>query len=99
MQKIIAYFQTLEQHLVQRTAILVGGMMLLWLLEGAIPLLLMSYKKNKSKHAAVNLSFTVIHLVFHTGFAVLIVLICDWCRRTGFDFSSWFHMGVAGNIV
>ncbi len=99
MQKIIAYFQTLDHHPVQRMVILVGGMMLLWIMEGAIPLLSLSYKKNKSKHAAVNLGFTVIHLIIHTGFAVLIVLICDWCRRVGFGFSSWLHAGVICNII
>ena len=69
-ERIISYFETLDQHPLQRLAILSGGLLLLWLIEIAIPLLVMRYKKNKLRHAAVNFSFTVIHLIIHTGLAV-----------------------------
>ena len=88
LHNAILYFQTLDQHPLQRLALLVGGMLLLWLVEGAIPLLTLHYRKNKVKHAAVNLSFTVIHLVIHTGFAVLIIFLSDWCAAKGFGLSA-----------
>ena len=56
-QDIINHFQTLEKHPLERMAILVGGLLIFWLIEGAIPLLPMHYKKNKLRHAAVNLGF------------------------------------------
>ncbi|MGI8634892.1 MAG: hypothetical protein ACR2KZ_05770 [Segetibacter sp.] len=59
-------------------------MLLLWFIEGAIPLLSLTYQKNKVRHATVNLSFTAIHLVIHTGFAVVIVLLSDWTKVVGF---------------
>jgi hypothetical protein len=44
-------------------AFLVGGLLLFWIIEGAIPLFQPQYKKNKFRHAAVNFSFTLIHVV------------------------------------
>jgi hypothetical protein len=47
-------------------AFLVGGLLIFWIIEGSIPLVKMSYKKNKLRHAGVNFSFTIIHLIIHT---------------------------------
>ena len=73
------YFDTLENHPVQRMIFLVGGLLIFWILEGAIPLIHLRYKKNKFRHASINLVFTAIHLVIHFGIAVLIVMLSDWC--------------------
>ena len=99
LQHILDYFQTLEKHPVQRMIILVAGMLLLWLLEGAIPLITMQYKKSKWRHASINFSFTVIHLIIHTGFAVIIVLISDACKRNGFGIVNWLHASVFWTII
>ena len=96
---VISYFQTLDQRPVERMAILVGSMLLLWIIEGAIPLLAMRYKKNKVRHAVVNISFTVIHLIIHTGLAVFIILLSDWCRNNQFGLIYWFNLSTAGNII
>jgi sterol desaturase/sphingolipid hydroxylase (fatty acid hydroxylase superfamily) len=79
--------------------LLVGGMLLLWLIEGAIPLISLQYKKNKWRHASVNLTFTVIHLIIHTGFGVLIVLLSDACKKAGFGLVNWLNASVLGTIV
>jgi len=97
--KIISYFSTLEQRPLERMAILVGGLMLFWVIEGAIPLLRLRYRKSKLRHAVVNFSFTVIHLVIHTFLAILIVLISDWCAATGFGLVYWTGAGTLGTIV
>ena len=99
LQNVINYFSTLENHPVQRMVILVGGMLLLWMIEGAIPLVTLQYKKNKMRHAAVNLSFTLIHLVIHTGFAVLILILSDWAKANHFGFVYWFNLGVGMTIL
>lgn len=91
---IIEHFQTLEQRPLERMAILVGGLLLFWIIEGAIPLLPLSYKKNKLRHAGVNFVFTVIHLIIHTGLAVLIVKLSDWCKESSFGVVYWVHAGV-----
>ena len=98
-QRILDYFQTLEHRPLERLLFLVAGMLLLWLVEGAIPLLQLQYRKNKIRHAAVNLSFTAIHLAIHTGFAVLIVLISDWTKSSGFGLTHWFRTSVVTSII
>jgi sterol desaturase/sphingolipid hydroxylase (fatty acid hydroxylase superfamily) len=98
-EKIIDHFQTLESRPVERMILLVGGMLLLWLIEGAIPLISLQYKKNKWRHASVNFTFTVIHLIIHTGFGVLIVLLSDACNRANFGLSDWMSASVLGSIV
>lgn len=79
--------------------LLVSGMLLLWLIEGAIPLIALQYKKNKWRHAAINFSFTVIHLIIHTGFAVLIVLLSDACKEAGIGISNWLNASAFDAIV
>ena len=42
--KIIEHFSTLEHRPLERTSLLVAGLLIFWIIEGAIPLLPMSYK-------------------------------------------------------
>ncbi len=96
---VINYFQNLEQRPMERLLFLVAGMLLLWLVEGVIPLLALQYRSNKVRHATVNLSFTAIHLVIHTGFAVLIVVLSDWAKANDIGIIHWLHASVAGGIL
>ncbi|HQV55427.1 MAG: sterol desaturase family protein [Chitinophagaceae bacterium] len=98
-QSIVEHFQTLEQRPLERMIILVGGLLLFWIIEGAIPLLSLNYKKNKIRHAAVNFGFTVIHLIIHTFLAILIVLIADWCQLHSFGLVHWFNASVGLTIL
>jgi sterol desaturase/sphingolipid hydroxylase (fatty acid hydroxylase superfamily) len=98
-QQLLDYFGTLEQRPLERTLFLVAGMLMLWLIEGAIPLISLQYKKNKLRHATVNFSFTVMHLIIHTGFAVLIILISDFCKASGFGLSQWLNASSVWTIV
>lgn len=43
----INYFQDLEQRPAERLALLVGGLLFFWILEGAIPLVQLPYQKGK----------------------------------------------------
>lgn len=97
--RIIEYFSTLENRPVERMAFLVGGLLIFWLIEGAIPLLPLSYKKNKAQHAVVNFSFTIIHLVIHTFLAILIIRLSDWCKAENFGLVYWLNTNVLGTIV
>ena len=96
---VLDYFSTLEQRPLERMAILVGGLLLFWIIEGAIPLLPMRYKKNKLNHAAVNFGFTVIHLIIHTLLAILIVKLSDWCLDAKFGLAYWFNANVFMTII
>lgn len=96
---MIDYFQTLESRPLERMAILVGGLLFFWIVEGAIPLFPLRYKKQKINHALVNLGFTVIHLIIHSFLAILIVLLSDWCRSQQFGIIYWTGASVALTIV
>jgi len=96
---IIEYFSTLEQRPLERMAFIVGGLLIFWIIEGSIPLLPMSYKKNKIRHAAVNVSFTLIHLAIHTVLAIIIVLLSDWCRENHFGLVYWLNANTLGTVV
>jgi sterol desaturase/sphingolipid hydroxylase (fatty acid hydroxylase superfamily) len=88
---IIEYFQNLEQRPLERLLLLVAGMLLLWIMEGAIPLFSLSYRKNKWRHASINLSLTLVHLIIHTGFAVFIILLSDAAKAYKFGLVYWLH--------
>ncbi|HYM93705.1 MAG TPA: sterol desaturase family protein, partial [Chitinophagaceae bacterium] len=92
--RIINYFETLEDHPVIRLAFLIGGLLFFWIIEGAIPLFPLHYKKNKLRHASINFVFTIIHLIIHTAIALLIVLLSDWSKQNSFGLVYWFHATV-----
>lgn len=97
--RVVDYFSTLDERPLERMAMLVGGLLVFWILEGAIPLLPLSYKKNKLRHASVNFAFTVIHLVIHTFLAILIVMLADWCLHEQFGLVYWFHASILASII
>ena len=97
--ELIQYFQSLEQHPLQRMIFLVGGLLFFWIIEGAIPLLPLNYKKNKWKHAGVNFAFTVIHLIIHTFLAIIIIRISDWCLQNKFGIVYWFNAGTLLTVI
>ncbi len=98
-ENILQYFQTLEKHPIERMAILVGGLLFFWILEGVFPLLSPKYKKTKLRHAGINFVFTVIHLIIHTFLAVIIVLLADWCKASGFGIVYWTNANVLMTII
>lgn len=97
-QNIIDHFQTLEHRPLERMIFLVGGLLIFWVIEGAIPFLPMHYKKNKTQHAAVNFGFTVIHLIIHTFLAILIVKLSDWCSNNRFGLLQWLNLKTGATI-
>ena len=98
-ESIIEHFSTLEKRPLERMAFLVGGLLLFWIIEGAIPLLPMHYKKNKLRHAGVNFLFTIMHLILHTGLAVFIVMLSDWCRNQNFGIVYWLDTSVLMKVI
>lgn len=95
---LLQHFQTLEQRPIERMAILVGGLLFFWILEGSFPLLSSNYKRNKLTHAGVNFIFTVIHLIIHTLLAIVIVLVANWCSAQKFGLVHWLQASVLTTI-
>lgn len=96
---IIDFFSDLEKRPLTRMAFLVGGMLFFWILEGAIPLLTLRFRKTRLRHAGVNFGLTVIHLIIHTGLAVVIILISDWCAAHQFGVVYWTGSGILATIL
>jgi len=99
LENIITYFSTLEQRPLERMALLVGGLLFFWIIEGSIPLIQMNYKKNKWHHAAVNFGFTIIHLIIHTFLAIIIIKLSDWCLNNHIGLVYWFNASIIGTII
>jgi len=98
-ESIIDHFATLEQRPVERLSLIIGGLLLFWIIEGAIPLFPLHYKKSKGRHAVVNIGFTVIHLVIHTLLAAVFILTSDWCKSAGFGLVYWLNSSVLGAVI
>jgi sterol desaturase/sphingolipid hydroxylase (fatty acid hydroxylase superfamily) len=98
-QDIINHFQTLEQRPLERMAILVGGMLFFWILEGAIPFLPLRFKKTRTNHAAVNFTLTVLHLIIHTFLAIIIIKLSDWCSANQFGVVQWLQTGTLATVL
>ncbi|MEY3433340.1 MAG: hypothetical protein RL131_1276 [Bacteroidota bacterium] len=99
MDTLISYFSDLEKRPLERAAFFVAGMILLWLIENAIPLVQTHYKKNKSQHAKTNLAFTAIHFIIHTFLAGGIVFISERTANTKFGIIHWSSFGPLGTIL
>ncbi len=99
MEAVIGFFETLEKQPVLRFTILISGLLFFWILEGAIPLLSLRYKKTKLKHAAVNMVFTAIHLFIHTFLAFVIIILSDWCKANSFGIVYWTNAGIFATII
>jgi sterol desaturase/sphingolipid hydroxylase (fatty acid hydroxylase superfamily) len=97
--KIINYFSTLEERPLERMAILVGGLLFFWILEGAIPLLQLRFKKTRLRHAAVNFGLTILHLIIHTFLAIIIIKISDWSAASQFGIIHWSGAGILPTIL
>lgn len=95
----INYFQDLEQRPAERLALLVGGLLFFWILEGAIPLFQLPYQKGKLKHASINFVFTIIHLIIHTLLAILMVALSDWCNQQSLGLVYWSNAGIGLTIL
>lgn len=90
---MIDFFEHIPSY--YRTAILVAGLVILWLIEGAIPRL--RFSNNKYKHAGTNLFFTLTTAAVNLGFAFLIVKASEWTSAEKFgvlylvNLPTWLH--------
>jgi sterol desaturase/sphingolipid hydroxylase (fatty acid hydroxylase superfamily) len=100
MEKIIHFFQHIQSW--QRTLLVVGGLIIFWVIEGIIPLF--SFKYNKTKHAGLNLFFTLTTIIVNFAFALLIVKASDAVSQLQFgllyliDLPLWLFI-LAGLMI
>ncbi len=85
MEALIDYFETIPS--LHRSIILVGGITIFWLLEGALPLFQFKYKK--WQHALPNLFFTLTTVIINFGLAFLLLKTADWVKVNNFGIINW----------
>ncbi|MEM9679206.1 MAG: sterol desaturase family protein [Bacteroidota bacterium] len=85
METLLNYFDTIPTS--HRTIILVGGLTLFWLIEGAVPLFNFKYKK--WRHAIPNLFFTLTTIIVNFALAFALVKSADWVVANNFGIINW----------
>lgn len=85
METIFNYFETIPSS--HRSILLVGGITLFWILEGAIPLF--NFKYNKWKHAWPNIFFTLTTIIINFGLAFILLKSADWVWENKFGIINW----------
>jgi sterol desaturase/sphingolipid hydroxylase (fatty acid hydroxylase superfamily) len=88
MQQLAHFFEQMPSW--QRAAILAGGLVFFWILEGVIPLFRFSYRK--VRHVGLNLFFTLTTIIVNFAFAVLIVRTSQYCAAHKFGLLYIFAM-------
>jgi len=88
MESIIRYFETIPPA--HRTIILVGGIAFFWLLESAVPLFRMKYRK--WKHAGTNIFFTLTTILVNFFLAFILVKTADWAQSSQVGLLNWFQI-------
>jgi sterol desaturase/sphingolipid hydroxylase (fatty acid hydroxylase superfamily) len=85
METLLNYFETIPS--LHRSLLLVGGITLFWLLEGAAPLMRFGYRK--WRHAIPNLFFTATTVVINFLLAFLLLNTSDWVVANQFGLLNW----------
>ena len=85
METIINYFDHIPSS--HRSAILIGGILFFWLIEGTWPLFRFTY--NKWKHAGINIFFTLTTILVNFPLAFILLKSSDWAVKSEFGILQW----------
>lgn len=85
METLLNYFETIPSA--HRSALLIGGITLFWILEGMLPLFNFKYKK--WKHAFPNLFFTLTTVIINFTLAGLLIYTSFWVKENNFGIINW----------
>lgn len=85
MQTLLDYFENIPSS--HRTIILVGGLAFFWILESAVPLSKLSYKK--WRHAIPNLFFTLTTIIVNFVLAFMLFKSANWVMYHQLGILNW----------
>lgn len=97
MQRLIDYFAHIPPA--HRSAILIGGIMAFWLLESAVPLFRFTQSRpdySKTRHAGLNLFFTVTTILVNFCLAVILLRTSDWAVTRHVGLIQWLNQTGTG---
>lgn len=88
MESVISYFSNMPTA--HRSAVLIGGLTIFFLIENAAPLF--DKKYNKVKHTGLNVFFTLTTIIINFLMAFLLVYTADWVVANQFGLLQWISM-------
>jgi sterol desaturase/sphingolipid hydroxylase (fatty acid hydroxylase superfamily) len=95
LDTIIDYFTHIPSS--HRTLILVGGLTIFSLIETAAPLFALNYKR--SRHATVNIFFTVTTIIVNFFLAFVLVKSSDWAVANGFGVLQNIQLPIIAELI
>jgi sterol desaturase/sphingolipid hydroxylase (fatty acid hydroxylase superfamily) len=84
-------------HSWQRMAILLGGMVFFWLLEGYYPLVTFSFKRYK--HAGINLVFLLTTVILNLLLGTVTIAVCQYVTGHHIGLLNWLGFPLWANIL
>ncbi|WP_406683358.1 sterol desaturase family protein [Seonamhaeicola sp. MEBiC1930] len=85
METLLNYFENIPPS--HRAMLIVGGLTIFWIIEGAIPLF--KFKYNKWRHAVPNLFFNLTLMIVNFPLAFMLLKTSDWVRDNDFGLINW----------
>ena len=95
LQTIVDYFTSIPSA--HRTAILVGGLVFFSLIESAVPLMSLDYRRGK--HAVTNIFFTLTTIIVNFLLAWVLVKTSEWVVAQGYGLLGWVSMPLWAKLV
>jgi len=95
IQSIIDYFTQIPSF--HRTLILVGGLTIFSLIESAIPLFQLNYKR--LKHAGINIFFTLTTILVNFLMAFILVMSSDWAVENSFGIIQFVALPLWAKLI
>lgn len=92
---IIEYFANISS--LHRTIILVGGITFFSLIESAVPLMELNYKR--LKHGWINIFFTITTILVNFFMAFILVKTADWAVANEFGIIQWLGLPLIGKLI
>lgn len=85
MEQVVDYFARIPSS--HRSLLLVGGITFFWIIESVYPLFKFQY--HKTKHAGINIFFTITTILVNFPLAFLLVKTSDWAVNQHFGILNW----------
>lgn len=95
MEALVDYFTNIPSS--HRSAILIGGIVLFWLIESVVPLFTTDY--GKWKHAGVNFFFTFTTIIVNFVLAFILVGASAWVETANFGLLQWLDVPVWAMLI
>ncbi len=78
-------------------AILLGGMVFFWVLEGYYPMFTFSFKRYK--HAGVNLIFLLTTVILNLLLGTITIKVCDWVTTHHIGLLNWLNLPLWATVL